>query len=163
MSLLSGLILTRVLAPSLTGCLSVWLWAEIHFDDLKGKPFFPLFKYFRAWFSLGDSNTPFSRQQWPCPDVGNQSLESTETFILDYFYFKEILPLFPLITVLMQLCANFSINNSLIEINSVWTLWSPVKDLWQYMLRILHYGTWSQTGGEQKDIWFYVFFKSSSC
>lgn len=41
--------------------------------------------------------------------------------MLGDFYFKEIVPLFPLITVLMQLCANFPINNSLIEINSVWT------------------------------------------
>lgn len=38
---------------------SVWLLAQIHFDDLKGRPFLPLFKYFRVWFYWETQTPPF--------------------------------------------------------------------------------------------------------
>lgn len=99
--------------------LSVSFLAETHFDDLKGRRFLPLFKYSRVWFQC-ETRTPDPPppcQRWPC----QQRLECTETFMLDYFYFKEFPSLFSSYIISdATLCKFVAMNHWLIEIKSLY-------------------------------------------
>lgn len=149
MSFLSGWMLTTVLGPSLTGSLSLsgsWqkftltIWKEDHFFHYSNISEFDL---------TGRLKHPLYCRQWPCPDVGSERLEYTETFMLDYFYFKEILPLFSSYYISdATLCKFTQVNNSLIGINSVEIEPYGLYHLWHYTSQTLLYGAWSQISEE---------------
>lgn len=97
--------------------LSVSFLAETHFDDLKGRRFLPLFKYSRVWFQCETRTPSPSCQRWPC----QQRLECTETFMQDYFYFKEFPSLFSSYIISdATLCKFMAMNHWLIEIKSLY-------------------------------------------
>lgn len=100
---------------SLTGCLSLSRsWQKPALTIWKGEGFLPLFKYPRVWFQC-DSSTPPSRQRWPC----QRRRECTETFMLDYFYFKEFPPFFPLSLYVWRNSIEIHLDESLINWNKI--------------------------------------------
>lgn len=78
-----------------------------------------IIQIFQSLISVWDSNTPTpsSCQRWPC----QQRLECTETFMLDYFYFKEFPSLFSSYIISdATLCKFMAMNHWLIEIKSLY-------------------------------------------
>lgn len=120
MSFLSWWMLTMVLGPSLTGSLSLSdFWQKFTLRIGKEDNFLHYSNISEFDFT-GRLKHPFSCWQWLCPDVGSEFLECTETFMMEYFYFKEILSLFSSYYISdATLCKFMQVNNSLIEINSV--------------------------------------------
>lgn len=64
---------------------------------------------------MWDSSTPPSRQRWPC----QRRRECTETFMLDYFYFKEFPPFFPLSLYVWRNSIEIHLDESLINWNKI--------------------------------------------
>lgn len=118
MSLLSGWCWPRFSARlSLWQPFSVWLLAEIHFDDLKGRPFLPLFKYFRVWF-YWETQTPPFLSAMALPWCGKRAPRMHWNIYAGLFLLQGDLFSSYYISD-ATLCKFMQVNNSLIEINSV--------------------------------------------
>lgn len=77
--------------------------AEIHFDDLKGRLFLPLFKYFRVWFHWETWTPPYVSGGPACMWKVLNAVKHSCWIIFTSKRFS-----FFLIILLMQLCANSS-------------------------------------------------------
>lgn len=121
MSFLSGWMLTTVLGPSLTGTLflsgswqkfTLTIWKEDHFFHYSNISEFDF---------TGRLKHPLSCRQWPCPDVGSERLECTETFMLDIFLLQgDFVSFFSSYYISDATLRKFTqVNNSLIDLNSV--------------------------------------------
>lgn len=123
MSLLSELILTTDLTLSLSGCLSLSLsWQKFIFDDLKGRPFLPLFKYFRVWFHWETQTPlhPFSLSAVALPWCGKWTPRMHWNIYVGLFLLQGEFASFSSYYISdATLCKFTQINNSLIEINPV--------------------------------------------
>lgn len=100
---------------SLTGCLSLSRLAPTGFDDLKGRGVSSIIQISQSLISVRDSSTPPSRRRWPC----QRRQECTETFMLDYFYFKEFPPFFPLSLYVWRNSIEIHLDESLINWNKI--------------------------------------------